>query len=239
MSGSLFGVSVIIPERNESHKVLDSLRVGLKEREAEVIIVDDGSDNSYPESIKHGVSFGYGASILTGIKNASNEIIVTMDGDGQHQVQDVLNLYQVWQMIEADMIIGKRRIKNEIWYRYLGRKFLNWTASFICLYWLNDLNSGFRIFKKGIAFGYRDILCQSFSFTTCLTLSMICDRYRVEFFPIDVIHRKEGKSKVNVFKDGWITLFYILKLGFALRTRGLRSVLRNLRCPKANLPPKN
>ena len=47
MSGSLFGVSVIIPERNESHKVLDSLRVGLKEREAEVILTLNQSNTEF------------------------------------------------------------------------------------------------------------------------------------------------------------------------------------------------
>ena len=228
MHGRLSGTSVIIPSRNEDHKILDTITHNLERQGAEVIVVDDGSDNPYPQSIKHGVSYGYGAALLTGIKNSTNSIIITCDGDGQHQVKDIVNLHKVWNMLNVDMIIGMRRVKNEIWYRFIGRKVLNWTASLVACYWLNDLNSGLRIFKKHVVFGYRDILCQKFSFTTSLTMSMICDNYKVEFFPIDVLPRQHGKSRVKVVRDGIVTLYYILKIGFALRTRGIRTWFRNL-----------
>jgi len=229
MSDSLHNLTVIIPCKNEDHSILDTITHNLSTLGAEVIVIDDGSEDPYPNSIKHGVSFGYGAALLTGIKNATNEIIVAMDGDNQHQVKDVVNLYKVWNMLDVDMIIGMRRMKKEIWYRFIGRKVLNWTASLVATYWLNDLNSGVRIFKKSIVYGYREILCQKFSFTTSLTMSLLCDGYKVEFFPIDVLPRAYGKSRVKVVKDGLVTLYYIFKIGFALRTRGLRTWLRNLR----------
>ena len=229
MHRRLSGISVVIPSKDEDHGVLDSVTHNLETLGAEVIVVDDGSSIPYPKSIKHGVSYGYGAALLTGIKNSTHNVIVTFDGDGQHQVKDVVNLHRVWKMLNVDMIIGMRRVKNEIWYRFLGRKVLNWTASLVACYWLNDLNSGLRIFKKNVAFGYRDILCQKFSFTTSLTLSMICDSYKVEFFPIDVLPRQHGTSRVKVLKDGLVTLYYILKIGFALRTRGLRSWIRRIK----------
>lgn len=235
MPGSLFGISVVIPCKNEDHSVLDTITHNLTTLGAEVIVVDDGSDNPYPNSIKHGVSFGYGAALLTGIKNATCDVVLTLDGDGQHQIKDAVNLYQVWNMIDVDMIIGMRRLKKETWYRFIGRKALNWTASIVATYWLNDLNSGMRIFKKSVVFGYRDILCQKFSFTTSLTMSMICDKYKVEFFPIDVLPRQHGKSRVKVVKDGIVTLYYILRIGFAIRTRGIREKIRNVKCLVANL----
>jgi len=54
------------------------------------------------------------------------------------------------------------------------------------------------------------------------------DGYQIEWFPIRNNQRSHGKSHVNVISDGLVTLFYILKIGFALRTRKLRNFLRFL-----------
>lgn len=222
-------LSVVIPIYNENHDIVKKLRHELIDLGIEVIIVDDGSEFPYPDAIKHGVNFGYGAALLTGIKNSSREYVITMDGDFQHRVQDVINIYNVWKMLgDVDLLIGSRRLKYEKWYRVLGRKFLNFIASIISLIYLQDLNSGMRMFKKSIVLGYAPILCKTFSFTTSLTMSMLCDGYKVETFPIKVSERKHGKSKVKVIRDGFITLFYILWIGIAIRTRGIRAIWRKI-----------
>jgi len=222
-------LSIVIPVLNEDHSVVENLRKSLVRKGAEVIIVDDGSKNPFPHSIKHGVNFGYGSALMTGIKNATRPLIMTIDGDGQHGNEEANRLYKAYKLIgEPDMLVGVRRIKSEKLVRFLGRKFLNWIASLICMVWLPDLNSGARIFKKDLAIGYFPILCKTFSFTTSITISMMCDNYRVEFFPIRVEDRAHGKSHVNVIKHGFITLFYILRNGIALRTRRLRSWIRPL-----------
>lgn len=221
--------SIIIPSFNESHEILQKLFEELTSVGAEVIVVDDGSKEPFPKAIKHGSNFGYGSALMTGIKNATRPLILTADGDGQHSIKEIIKLYHAFKLIEnADMVVGVRKIPKEPVLRFLGRKFLNWTASLVCMYWLSDLNSGCRIFKRSIALGYFPILCKTFSFTTSLTISMMTDKYKVEFFPINVAERAYGKTRVKVIKDGLITLFYILRNGFALRTRGIRSIWRGL-----------
>lgn len=221
--------TVVIPVVNESHEIVKTVTDQLKSFGAEVIVVDDGSGDPYPDAIKHGSNFGYGSALMTGIKNASNDIIITMDGDGQHTAEDAQNLYKVWKMLNVDMIIGTRRIKHENIIRFMGRKFLNSIGSLLALHWLQDLNSGQRIFRRSIAIGYFAILCKQFSFTTSLTMSMMCDGYKVEWFPISVRARASGKSRVKVLRDGWVTLYFILRLGLALRTRKIRGWVRNFR----------
>lgn len=223
-------LSIVIPSKDEDHSILKRLTEELASLGAEVIVVDDGSENPFPTAIKHGINQGYGSALMTGIKNSSRQLILTADGDGQHQVSEIIKLYHAYKLIgDADMVVGVRRLKREGIIRFLGRKFLNWTASFLCTYFLPDLNSGARIFKRSIVLGYFPILCRTFSFTTSLTISMISDKYRVEFFPINVQERTYGKTRVKVIKDGLITLYYILRNSIALRTRGLRSWLRSLR----------
>lgn len=221
-------LSVIIPVLNEDHQTITGIVKKLHSYGAEVIVVDDGSANPYPKAVKHGFKSGYGGAILTGIANSTRSYVMTLDGDGQHTPEEALKLYQAWKLMDCDMLVGSRRMHNDYLLRYLGRKILNMIASVVATYWLNDLNSGMRIFSKKIAYGYKDILCKQFSFTTSLTMSMICDRYRVEFFPINVQERKHGASRVRIIKHGFITLWYILKIGFAIRTRKLRRFLRIL-----------
>ena len=226
----LCDITVVIPSFQEDRSILDDLVSKLRANGAEVIVVDDGSlVDTYHDSIKHGSNFGYGSAIMTGIKNATRPYIMTLDGDGQHTIHDAIRLASAWKLFSVDMLIGARSLGKELWYRFLGRKFLNWTASMLCLYWLRDLNSGMRIFKKDIVTGYIPILCKNFSFTTSLTLSMLLDNYKVDWFPINVQDRSKGKSRVRVFKHGWITLYYILRISFALRTRGIREKWRRLK----------
>lgn len=221
-------LSVIMPCYEENHETIKKTVEELRTLGCEVIVVDDGSQFPYPDSVKHGANFGYGSALMTGIKNATRPIILTIDSDGQHSVKEAVRLYHAYKLMECpDMVIGVRRIKAEKLVRFLGRKFLNWTASLICTYWLPDLNSGARIFKRDIAMGYFPILCRTFSFTTSLTMCMMLDKYKVEFFPIKVEDRTHGKSRVKVIRDGFVTLYFILKLGFAIRTRGVRAWLRS------------
>ena len=220
-------LSVVIPVFNEQHDIVHKTVSELTSLGAEVVVVDDGSIDPFPGAIKHGINFGYGSALMTGIKNATRPLILTIDGDGQHTVSEAVKLYHAFKLIQdAHMVVGVRRLKCEKLLRFIGRKFLNWTASLVCMYFLPDLNSGARIFRRDVSLGYFPILCRQFSFTTSITISMMCDGYRVEFFPINVAERVHGKSRVKVIRDGFITLWYILKLGFALRTRGLRSWIR-------------
>src|SRR3990167_7462802 len=107
-------LSVVIPVLNEDHSIIDNLVTELKSIGAEVVVVDDGSHNPYPNSIKHGVNFGYGSALMTGIKNASRELVMTIDSDGQHTVSEVVKLYHAFKLIgNADMVIGSRRVENE------------------------------------------------------------------------------------------------------------------------------
>lgn len=223
-------LSVVIPSYNESHETIQKTIADLKSLGAEIIVVDDGSKEPFPEAIKHGSNFGYGSALMTGIRNATRPLIMTADGDGQHTPKEIIKLYHAYKLIgNADMVIGVRRLEREPTLRFLGRKFLSWTASLICLRGIPDLNSGLRIFKRNIALGYFPILCHTFSFTTSLTISMMADRYKVEYFPIQVEPRTYGKTRVKVIRDGFVTLYYIIRNGLALRTRSLRTWLRNLR----------
>jgi glycosyltransferase involved in cell wall biosynthesis len=110
----LVKISVIIPAYNES------ARIGLVLREVkpfadEVLVIDDGSqDNTGEISLQHGAQVirqensGYIPSIKNGFKQASGDIMVTLDADGEHNPADIPRLIQPLLEGRADVVLGKR-----------------------------------------------------------------------------------------------------------------------------------
>lgn len=227
---SLKGLSVVIPCYKEDVALVTQTYCELALLGAEVIIVDDGDTMDLPDDLNfysYQPQMGYGYAIKEGIKRSTQSIVCTMDGDGQHKVQDVLKLYSLYKLDPTlKLIVGQRWNLKETWHRWFGRKVLNFLASCISGHYLSDLNSGMRLFTRSEALGYSPILCDTFSFTTSLTMAMVTDGHKMTYFPIDVQPRAFGKSHVRVVKDGIVTLYYIIWVGLALRTRKMRAWLR-------------
>ncbi len=222
-------LSVVIPVYKENPLIVKDLYRGLQKLGCEVIIVDDG--NTMHLDIPH-VTYspnrGYGFALKQGIRAATKDLVLTMDGDGEHRIEDVVKLYTVFNLItNCDMLVGCRWNKKESAIRWIGRKTINFIAACWSRHFLVDLNSGMRIFRRDLAIGYEPILCDTFSFTTSLTMCMVTDNHKVAWFPIDTNPRAYGKSHVKLFRDAIITIRYIFWIGFALRTRRLRAWLRS------------
>jgi glycosyltransferase involved in cell wall biosynthesis len=224
-------LTVVIPVYKENFSIVKRLHDEVKDLGANVIVVDDGNTMNLPKYISH-ITYpkhvGYGNAIKKGIEAADTDIICVIDGDGQHQPEDVQKLYLVYKMSNSKMTVGCRWNLEEKPVRWWGRKIINFFASCLAGHYLLDLNSGMRVFDRKLAIGYSPILCDTFSFTPSLTMSMVTDGHKISWFPIDVLPRAHGKSRVKVVKDGFITLYYIVWIGIAIRTRGLRAWFRTL-----------
>lgn len=223
--------TVVIPVYKENKNVVEKLYYDLKNEGFNVIVVDDGM--TMPEldipTIFYPEHKGYGYALKTGISSATTDLVLTMDSDGQHSVEDAVKMYTVFKLINnCDMLVGCRWNLNENPIRWIARKMINFVASLWAKNYMIDLNSGMRVFRKESMVGYLPILCDTFSFTTSLAMAMVTDGKKIAWFPIDVLPRAHGKSHVRLLRDGLVTLKYIFWIGFALRTRGIRAWLRKL-----------
>lgn len=229
-------VTVVIPVYKEDPQIVTKTYLDLVSIGTNVIVVDDGATVDLPPTIKtirYSPNMGYGYALKKGIAAADTAFILTMDGDGQHTVDDAKKLYTVFKLIKnCDMLVGCRWNLDEVGHRWIGRKILNFIASLLARHYLIDLNSGMRMFRRDLAIGYAPILCDTFSYTTSLTMSMVTDGHKIAWFPIDVKPRANGNSHVRIFKDGLITLWFILWIGIALRTREIRRYLFFWKRPK-------
>jgi len=110
-------ISIIIPVYNEQGR-LETVLTKLTNF-YEVIIIDDGSEvlvNSYIDFTKYQnikifrniTNLGYIPSIKRGISQAKGDIIVTMDGDGEHKPDDIVKLVEPIEKNKCDIVFGKR-----------------------------------------------------------------------------------------------------------------------------------
>jgi glycosyltransferase involved in cell wall biosynthesis len=207
-------VSIVVPAYNEEGSISHTLEqidrvMKSQEYRYEVIVVDDGSKDRTGERAKerpsarvitHPRNRGYGASLKTGIKNAGGEIIVITDADGTYPVDQIPLLLS--HMNEYDMVVGARTKKDA--QIELIRRPAKWLLSVLANYLsgtkIPDLNSGLRVFRRDIALKFFSILSDQFSFTTTITLAMICSGYAIHYEPISYF-RRVGKSKISPIRD--------------------------------------
>jgi glycosyltransferase involved in cell wall biosynthesis len=201
-------VSVILPAYNEEAAVAlqieDIRRVLCSHSIAhEIIVVDDGSEDQTAQEalrararvLQHDGNRGYGAALKTGIVAAQHETIVIIDADGTYPSNSIPDL--LVKLEAADMAVGAR-IGSHVripWARRPAKWLLRWLATRIAERPIPDLNSGLRAFRRSCVGQYFLLLSNKFSFTTTLTLAMLCEGYHVVYLPIDYYSRT-GKSKI-------------------------------------------
>jgi len=224
-------VSVVIPAFNEEgavQPVIAELQEIIHQQGIvpEIIVVDDGSKDRTAQIaaaagakvLRHRSNRGYGASLKTGIAAASSEYIVITDADGTYPARYIPELLA--QLETADMVVGARigkSVKIPL-IRRPAKMVLNLLANYMSGASIPDLNSGLRAFRREIVMQYFPILPDQFSWTTTITLAMLCDKYAVSYLPIDYRQRK-GKSKIVPWDAG---SFFILILRTAMLFRPLR-----------------
>ena len=212
--------SVVLPVYNEEEVISSTIHdiVAVFNRmdlEWEIVAVDDGSDDqsvdvlrslesefgSAFKLVRHPYNKGNGATIKTGIRNASGEVIVCMDCDGQHDPEDILKMLPF--LGEYDLIVGARPFKEDgVWYRNLANRFYNGLASRLTDFKIEDLTSGFRIFKADVVKKFYHLFPQHFSYPTTSTLALLKGGYNIKYVPINIQPRKTGASKIRLFRDG-------------------------------------
>jgi glycosyltransferase involved in cell wall biosynthesis len=208
-------LSIIVPVYNEE-QVLPStakqiIDFGLA-KGWRVIFIDDGSQDASGElldaleqhpSVKvfhHKVNRGYGGAIKTGIRNANTPYLVTVDADGQHNLEDIDKLYQLAIKEQADLVVGNRgAVGNANAYRTLGKRIIRTFARLLMSLPIKDLNSGFKLYRTELAKKYINICPDTMSFSDVITLVFIKQRNLVLEHDVKVQHRIAGKSTVNTY----------------------------------------
>lgn len=225
---NIYGVeslSVVIPAYNEGNslkKTIESIihTLSAMQKAYEIVIVDDGSHDHTDEIVRqfpqcklmrHPANMGYGRSLKDGIDAAAFETIVITDADETYPAEDIPRLLEKYQE-GFNMVVGKRTGPHykQSFLKFSLRRILQCMVEWACGKEIPDINSGFRIFNKIEVKHFYFHLCDTFSFTTSLTLAYMMTGKLVSYIPINY-HKRPGRSHVRLFRDSLFTLSYILK----------------------------
>lgn len=213
-------LSIILPAKNEGAALKALLpRLRTAQPDAEIIVVDDGStDDTRTICEASGVlclsspySMGNGAAIKRGARAATGDILVFMDGDGQHDPADIARLLEKLDQ-GYDMVVGARDWESQAGVgRGIANTIYNWLATRMTGHVVADLTSGYRAVRADKFREFLHLLPNGFSYPTTSTMAFFRSAYPVAYVPIKAAQRI-GKSHIKPLKDGVRFLLIIFKI---------------------------
>jgi|AntAceMinimDraft_10_1070366.scaffolds.fasta_scaffold22630_4 glycosyltransferase involved in cell wall biosynthesis len=218
-------IFLVIPVFNEVRIIKEVIAEIKKAGYYHLVIVDDGSkDGTYQAiegipcvtALRHKFNCGKGASVKTGIEAAlmlGADIIVTLDGDGQHDPLDIKKLICPIERDNFDVVLGSRLInpKGMPKSRLLFNKFGNFYTWVMYGLKVNDSQSGFRAYSRPIASRINP-QANRYDFDSEIIKEISFRELRFKEVPIKVRYTKYsmGKQQKQGLKNGVKTALRIL-----------------------------
>ena len=219
-------LSIVIPVLNEERTIRDVLQHVLKTHfDKEVIVVDDGStDNTKAiletfrqrpdiKIIHHPHRRGKGAALRTGFAEATGDVIITQDADGEYHPEEYHDLLHPISRGWADAVFGSRFIGTHrvfLFTHRLGNWIVNTVANILYDTTLTDLETGFKAIRRDLLQAMQ-LRSYDFRIEVELTAKLFRRRARVYEIPISYSGRTYQEGKKLTWKDGvlaLIALFY-------------------------------
>ena len=213
---------VVIPAFNEQAAIGSVVRKSLQYAD-DVLVVDDGSSDNTSEIaedagasiLKHPTNFGKGVSLRDAFSRVHGyDIVVTIDGDGQHNPDEIPDLIKPIREGRADFVNGSRYIngfdKNTPAYRRVGQTVLDIATNVTAGTHLTDSQSGFRAFsaKTISCYKFRD---PGFGIESEMIADAAENNLKIIEVPITVKYNVENSSTKGPITHGVGVLLKIIK----------------------------
>jgi len=229
-------IVVGIPAYNEEQYISEVVRKA-KRFTDEVIVIDDGSTDNTAEvaeatgavAIRHGVNKGYGETIkscLEVMKSNTTDVLVILDGDGQHDPDDIPGLLAPIFSGVADVVIGSRflgRKGNVPRYRKFGIGVITFLCNFGSRVKVSDAQSGFRAYSKKVV-NALTITGSDMGVSVEVIIKIREKGFTITEVPISCIYHSECHS-ANPVTHGLGVALTVIKLRFRNLLR--RSIVSN------------
>ena len=221
-------ISVVIPCHNEE----DGIRTVIAQMPPivdEVLVVDNASTDRTAEvaralgaRVVYEGRKGYGRAYKTGFAKARGDVIVTMDGDGTYPPDSIPLLLHVLIEEKIDFMSARRwrsrsgESKSPL--RLLGNAILSSATMALFFRFIIDSQSGMWVFKREVL---RRIDPRSDGMALSEELKILAFTHpelRCLEMPI-YYGERIGESKLNLWRDGFTNLFFLVKMRLTLGRR--------------------
>ena len=212
-------IAVVVPAHNEAENVgplADEIAAALQARAFEMIFIDDGSTDATAEAlaaatadhpelrvVRHRRACGQSTAIVSGVRAARAQLIVTMDGDGQNDPADAPKLIDSYHENgggDGLMIAGHRVNRRDTWVRRISSKIANGVRGGLLGDRTPDTGCGLKVFSRD-AFLHMPAFNHMHRFLPAL---MIRAGGRVLSVPVNHRPRTRGVSKYGVWNRLWV-----------------------------------
>ena len=215
-------ITVGIPAFNEE-KNIAMVIIKLKKIADNIIVCNDGSTDSTEEIAKelgaivinHEKNLGYGAgikSIFLKAKEINSELLVTLDADGQHDINDISKIVKPIQENKAEIVIGSRfleKSKNVPEYRKFGIKLITKVTNLSLSKSLTDSQSGFRAYSNKVL-EKLNLSDTGMGISTEILIKANNFNFRIGEVPITISYEGDTSSE-NPISHGTSVLFSTIK----------------------------
>jgi glycosyltransferase involved in cell wall biosynthesis len=212
----------------------------------EILIIDDGSDESSKDILKtlknkfpklriitHDKNRGYGGALKSGIYNSKFDWIFYTDGDAQYDPRD-LHLLLAKMHKNVDMINGYKIKRSDPWYRKLTGRTYHLFVKTLFNVPIRDTDCDFRLMRRSI---FDRVKLESNSGLICAEMvKKIADfGFRFQEVPVNHYWRTSGKSQFFNFKRVGRVVLGLLVLWYKLVIK--KEHLKNANLKGAKIKP--
>lgn len=227
-------LSIVIPVLNEADGIA-LLLAEIPEQldgklDYEIVVVDDGSTDSTPAALqacreqqprlrvlRHRERCGQSAALASGVVAARASWIATLDGDGQNNPADIMELYRAMQQNPDRIMLlaGYRRVRRDTWLRRVSSRIANAVRGALLSDNTPDTGCGLKLFPRALflALPHFDHMHRF--------LPALVQRQGGTVQSIEVSHRERqhGYSKYGVMNRLWVGIIDLLGVWWLIRRR--------------------
>lgn len=220
-------LSVIIPVYNEVKTIRQILdKIHSVDLDKEIIVVDDGSTDGTDKILRdtpynnlkvvyHTDNRGKGKAIVTGLQNASGDLVIIQDADLEYEPEDYLKLVKALQEDGVDLVLGSRFFKGYkgLWLHKLGNRLLTWLLNALYKHNLNDCFTCYKLAARSTFQGF-GLKSSGFEIEIEILSKAFKKRLHIREVPISYTPRSYHDGKKIRLHDGMCAIFHMLKYRF-------------------------
>lgn len=222
---------ILIPALEPKKDLVDYIYQLLENGIGHIVVVNDGSNDTYDEIfemvdqiekctvLKHEKNQGKGTALKTGFSYIrshilQSEMIICVDCDGQHSIEDILALEQELYRKPKTVVLGSRNFSfhQAPWKSWIGNRCSSFLFLLLSGKWIPDTQTGLRGFHRQFLDFLLLVEGKRFEYEMNMLMKCIEEEIILQFIPIQTIyHNKNEGTHFRAIQDSYLIAKVLLK----------------------------